>query len=224
MNQNQLKKAVAKAAVLYSLDNIEKHSVIGVGTGSTANFFIDELAEHKDRFYGTVASSEATEQKLKEYGIPVFDLNGISDVRLYVDGADEINSRLQLIKGGGGALTREKIVAAVAQEFICIADKSKWVDDLGAFPLPVEVIPMSRSHVARELINLGGDPVWRHDLTTDNGNFIIDVGGLYPLAEPEPIETKINQITGVVTNGLFAHRSADVVMLASDFGIEKYSR
>ncbi len=223
MNQNQLKKAVARAAVLYCLDNIEEHSVIGVGTGSTANFFIDELAEYKDRFSGTVASSEATEQKLKKYGIPVFDLNGISDVRLYVDGADEINARRQLIKGGGGALTREKIVAAVAQEFICIADKSKWVDDLGAFPLPVEVIPMSRSHVARELIKLGGDPVWRHGLTTDNGNFIIDLGGLYPLLEPESIETKINQITGVVTNGLFANRPADVVMLASDLGIETHS-
>lgn len=219
MDQNELKKAVAKAAVDYVLTKIEPESVIGIGTGSTANCFIDIIANHKHLFAGTVASSEESARRLKNHGIVVFELTTVSEVAVYVDGADEANSRLELIKGGGAALTREKIVTAVADEFVCIADDSKWVDYLGHFPLPVEVIPMARSHVGRELVKLGGDPVWREGTTTDNGNIILDVHHLYPIQSVCDLEEKINQITGVVTNGLFALKPADILFLATQEGI-----
>ena len=219
MDQNELKQAVAKAAVDYVLTKIESESVIGIGTGSTANFFIDIIANHKHLFAGTVASSEESARRLKNHGVVVFKLTSVSEVAVYVDGADEANSRLELIKGGGAALTREKIVTAVADEFVCIADDSKWVDYLGHFPLPVEVIPMARSHVGRELVKLGGDPVWREGTTTDNGNIILDVHHLYPIQSVCDLEEKINQITGVVTNGLFALKPADILFLATQEGI-----
>ena len=219
MDQNRLKRAVAQAAVPYVLGKIKAHSIVGIGTGSTADFFIDGLAEHKDKFFGAIASSSASETKLMELGIPVIDLNDATDVEVYVDGADEINPQLQLIKGGGAALTREKIVAAVAREFICIADGSKSVDKLGKFPLPIEVIPMARSHVAQELVKLGGDPVWRQGVTTDNGNHIIDIHGLWPINADGRLEKAVNQITGVVTNGLFSLRTADLVMLGTTEGV-----
>ncbi len=219
MDQNELKQAVAKAAVDYVLTKTEPESVIGIGTGSTANCFIDIIANHKHLFAGTVASSEESARRLKNHGVVVFELTSVSDVAVYVDGADEANSRLELIKGGGAALTREKIVTAVADEFVCIADDSKWVDYLGHFPLPVEVIPMARSHVGRELVKLGGDPVWREGTTTDNGNIILDVHHLYPIQSVCDLEEKINQITGVVTNGLFALKPADILFLATQEGI-----
>ena len=219
MDQNELKQAVAKAAVDYVLTKIEPESVIGIGTGSTANCFIDIIANHKHPFAGTIASSEESARRLKNHGIVVFELTSVSEVAVYVDGADEANSRLELIKGGGAALTREKIVTAVADEFVCIADDSKWVDYLGHFPLPVEVIPMARSHVGRELVKLGGDPVWREGTTTDNGNIILDVHHLYPIQSVCDLEEKINQITGVVTNGLFALKPADILFLATQEGI-----
>lgn len=219
MDQNELKQAVAKAAVDYVLTKIEPEGVIGIGTGSTANCFIDIIANHKHLFAGTVASSEESARRLKNHGVVVFELTSVSEVAVYVDGADEANSRLELIKGGGAALTREKIVTAVADEFVCIADDSKWVDYLGHFPLPVEVIPMARSHVGRELVKLGGDPVWREGTTTDNGNIILDVHHLYPIQSVCDLEEKINQITGVVTNGLFALKPADILFLATQEGI-----
>ena len=219
MDQNELKQAVAKAAVDYVLTKIEPESVIGIGTGSTANCFIDIIANHKHLFAGTVASSEESARRLKNHGVVVFELTSVSEVAVYVDGADEANSRLELIKGGGAALTREKIVTAVADEFVCIADDSKWVDYLGHFPLPVEVIPMARSHVGRELVKLGGDPVWREGTTTDNGNIILDVHHLYPIQSVCDLEEKINQITGIVTNGLFALKPADILFLATQEGI-----
>ncbi len=219
MDQNELKQAVAKAAVDYVLTKIEPEDVIGIGTGSTANCFIDIIANHKHLFAGTVASSEESARRLKNHGVVVFELTSVSEVAVYVDGADEANSRLELIKGGGAALTREKIVTAVADEFVCIADDSKWVDYLGHFPLPVEVIPMARSHVGRELVKLGGDPVWREGTTTDNGNIILDVHHLYPIQSVCDLEEKINQITGVVTNGLFALKPADILFLATQEGI-----
>lgn len=219
MDQNELKQAVAKAAVDYVLTKIEPESVIGIGTGSTANCFIDIIANHKHLFAGTVASSEESARRLKNHGVVVFELTSVSEVAVYVDGADEANSRLELIKGGGAALTREKIVTAVADEFVCIADDSKWVDYLGHFPLPVEVIPMARSHVGRELVKLGGDPVWREGTTTDNGNIILDVHHLYPIQSVCDLEEKINQITGVVTNGLFALKPAEILFLATQEGI-----
>ena len=194
MNQNQLKQAVAQAAVEYCLTKIDADSIVGIGTGSTANCFIDQIAEYKYLFQGTVASSEGSAERLRSHGIEVFDLNQVDDVTIYIDGADEANPKLELIKGGGAALTREKIVTAVAKEFVCIADESKWVDSLGTFPLPVEVIPMARSHVARELVKLGGDPVWREGVITDNGNIILDVHHLYPMASSCNIEEKINHI------------------------------
>lgn len=212
MNQDQLKQAVARAAVDYIRPKLESNSIVGVGTGSTANYFIDYLAELKGQFDGAVASSEATAERLRGHGIPVYDLNAVEYMGVYVDGADETNAQLHLIKGGGAALTREKIVAAVADEFVCIADGSKWVDTLGQFPLPVEVIPMARSHVARELVKLGGDPVYRQGVTTDNGNIILDVHNL-EITDPVSMEMAINQIVGVVTNGLFASRPADVLLL-----------
>ena len=219
MDQNQLKQAVAQAAVDYVLRKIDADSIVGIGTGSTANCFIDLIAKHKHLFLATVASSEGSAERLRSHGITVYELNAVSEVTIYVDGADEANTRLELIKGGGAALTREKIVTAVANEFVCIADESKWVSHLGEFPLPIEVIPMSRSHVARELVKLGGDPVWRENVVTDNGNFILDVHHLHPIGSARELEEKINHITGVVTNGLFALKSADVLFLATQQGI-----
>ena len=214
MNQDQLKMAAAKAAIAY----IPENCVVGVGTGSTANCFIDELAAIKGRIEGAVASSEASAARLKNVGIRVFDLNAVAEVPVYVDGADEVNRQLHMIKGGGGALTREKIVAAVAQKFVCIADASKLKDVLGAFPLPVEVIAMARSHVGRELVRLGGKPQLRNGFTTDNGNLILDVHGL-SIADPVGLEAAIDQIVGVVTNGLFARRGADVLLLGTAGGV-----
>jgi ribose 5-phosphate isomerase A len=215
MTQDERKKAAAKAA----LDYVEVGTVVGVGTGSTANHFIDLLAGIKHRIEGTVASSEASAARLRHHGIPVYELNGVDAVSVYVDGADEANRHLQLVKGGGGALTREKIVAAVAGKFVCIADDSKLVDVLGAFPLPVEVIPMARSYVARQMVKLGGNPIWRDGFTTDNGNVILDVHNLR-VVDPVALETEINQITGVVTNGLFARRPANVLLLGGAAGVQ----
>ncbi|KTT32614.1 ribose 5-phosphate isomerase [Pseudomonas oryzihabitans] len=223
MNQDQLKQAVAQAAVDLILPQLSRDSVVGVGTGSTANFFIDLLAKHKLEFDGAVASSQATADRLKSHGITVYDLNGVSDLEFYVDGADEADGHLNLIKGGGAALTREKIVAAVARKFICIADASKRVEVLGEFPLPVEVIPMARSHVARELVKLGGDPEYRDGVVTDNGNVILDVHNLH-IVDPVGLEAKINNIVGVVANGLFAARPADVLLLGTAQGVERLER
>lgn len=219
MKQEQLKQAVAKAAVAYTLDKISKDSVIGIGTGSTANLFIDALAEYKHDFAGTVASSEASARRLQQHGIEVHDLNSVNELALYIDGADESNARLELIKGGGGALTREKIVAAVAREFVCIADESKWVEALGNFPLPVEVVPMARSYVARQLVKMGGSPVYREGVVTDNGNVILDVYD-FMIHTPRKTEEAINNITGVVCNGLFALRPADCMLLGTADGIK----
>ena len=218
MTQDELKQAVAQAAADYVAANAPAGSIIGVGTGSTANFFIDALAPLKDKYKGAVASSEATRQRLERHGITVFDLNEVENIPVYVDGADEIDAGLNMIKGGGGALTREKIVAAVATTFICIADGSKLVDTMGQFPLPVEVIPMARAYVARELAKLGGTPVLRQGFVTDNGNLILDVHGLQIL-DPVDLETRLNQIAGVVTNGLFARRPADVCLLGTGQGV-----
>ncbi|ETX09672.1 ribose 5-phosphate isomerase [Marinomonas ushuaiensis DSM 15871] len=223
MNQDELKQAVAKAAVDYILPMLESDTIVGVGTGSTANLFIDELAKHKLDFDGTVASSEASAERLKKHGIPVYDLNSVNEIRVYVDGADESNEYLHLIKGGGAALTREKIVAACSEEFICIADESKLVSLLGDFPLPVEIIPMARGHVARELVKLGGDPVYREGVVTDNGNHILDVYNL-EILDPIALEKSIDGIVGVVTNGLFAKRSADVLLIATNDGIKTLKR
>ena len=219
MNQDQLKQAVGQAAVDYIKPHLEEDSIIGVGTGSTANCFIDALAEHKHLFDGAVASSDATAERLKSHGIPVYDLNGVDSLEFYIDGADETNDKLQLIKGGGAALTREKIVAAVAKEFICIADESKLVDNLGEFPLPVEVIPMARSHVARQIVALGGDPVYRQGVVTDNGNVILDVHHMQ-IINPIELEAKLNSVVGVVTNGLFADRPADVLLMGTSEGVK----
>ena len=219
MTQDELKKATAEAALERILPHLEDDMIIGIGTGSTANFFIDALAEHKAKFDGCVASSEASADRLKGHGIPVYDLNSVSSLRFYIDGADETNEQLHLIKGGGAALTREKIVTAVAEEFICIADGSKKVDVLGQFPLPVEVIPMARSYVARELVKLGGDPVYREGIVTDNGNVILDVWNMQ-ITDAVATEEKINQIVGVVTNGLFAARPANVLLLGTENGVK----
>lgn len=218
MTQDELKQAVARAAADYVAQTAPAGSIIGVGTGSTANFFIDALAAIKDRYAGAVASSEATRRRLEGQGIKVFDLNDVSDIPVYVDGADEVDAGLNMIKGGGGALTREKIVAAVAREFVCICDASKLVDVMGRFPLPVEVIPMARAHVARELIRLGGQPVLREGFVTDNGNVILDVKGL-TITDPKGLEAQINQVTGVVTNGLFAVRPANLLLLGAADGV-----
>ena len=219
MNQDALKQAVADAAVEYVIGKVNKQSIIGIGTGSTANCFIDSLAQHREQFAGAVASSEASAQRLKKHGIEVLDLNSVADMAIYVDGADESNAQLELIKGGGAALTREKIVAAVADEFVCIADASKLVDALGAFPLPVEVIPMARSHVARELLKMGANPVYRQGVVTDNGNVIIDCYD-FIIRDAVAMEVAINAIVGVVTNGLFAQRPADILMLGTDHGVD----
>lgn len=215
MTQDELKQLVAQAAIEYVVPG----TIIGVGTGSTANFFIDELAKIKGRIEGTVASSIASAERLKGHGIPVYDLNAVDDISVYVDGADEANRHLHLVKGGGGALTREKIVAAASKKFVCIADESKLVDILGKFPLPIEVIPMARSLVARELVKLGGEPVLREDFTTDNGNIILDVHNL-EIMEPVKLEQTLNNLTGVVTNGLFAMRPADVLLLGTEDGVK----
>lgn len=218
MSQDAAKKAAAEAA----LDYIEAGAVVGVGTGSTANFFIDALARIKHKIDGTVASSEASAARLRSHGITVLDLNSTNEVAVYVDGADEATKYLHLIKGGGGALTREKIVAAASKKFICVADESKLVDVLGKFPLPVEVIPMARSYVARELVKLGGNPVYRQGFTTDNGNVILDTHGL-TILEPPKLEAQLNNIAGVVTNGIFALRPADVLLLGSTKGVRTIS-
>lgn len=216
MTQDELKQAVARAA----LDYVVEGKIVGVGTGSTANYFIDALAGIKERITGAVASSEATKKRLEKHGIQVFDLNDVTELPVYIDGADEINDRMHMVKGGGGALTREKIVAAVADKFICIADGSKLVKVLGKFPLPVEVIPMSCAYVARELARLGGTPVLREGFVTDNGNLILDVKGL-EITDPVAFETRVNQIVGVVTNGLFACAPADVCLLGTANGVLK---
>lgn len=218
MNQDQLKQAVAKAAFEHVRGLLGRDTVIGVGTGSTANYFIAELAAIRHDIFATVASSEESARRLKALGIPVLDLNAVNEVTVYVDGADEANEYLQLIKGGGAALTREKIVAAVAREFVCIADGSKLVPVLGKFPLPVEVIPMARSHVGRQIVKLGGDPVYREGCVTDNGNIILDVHNI-SITDPRKLESDLNQIPGVVTNGLFALRPADVLLLSTADGV-----
>ena len=214
MDQDEKKKAVARTA----MDHVVEDSYVGIGTGSTANFLIEMLTEIKGRIEGAVASSDETEKRLKEHGIPVVPLNSVNELPVYVDGADECTKFLHLIKGGGGALTREKIVAAVADKFVCIVDDTKVVKTLGAFPLPIEVIPMARSYVAREIIKMGGKPEIREGFTTDNGNVILDIHNLVIL-NPVEIEERLNAIVGVVTNGLFAKRPADVVLVATDEGI-----
>jgi len=213
MNEDEMKREAANAAVEFVDDGV----VVGVGTGSTVNYFIDAIAAIKHKIEGAVASSVATEQRLKKQGIRVFELNVVDRVPVYVDGTDEVNAHLQLIKGGGGALTREKIIAASAERFICIATQRKKVGILGAFPLPVEVIPMARSYVAREIVKLGGDPVYRQGVVTDNGNIILDVHNL-SIMHPMALEQGLNDIVGVVTNGLFARRGADVLLLADASG------
>lgn len=217
MDQNQKKQQAALAA----LDHLPSDGYVGVGTGSTVNFFIDALAEIKHRYEGAVSSSVASTERLKKHGIPVLDLSQTGTLDVYVDGADESTKHRQLIKGGGGALTREKIVAAASRKFICIIDESKLVGVLGNFPLPVEVIPMARSYVAREMVRMGGRPVWREHFVTDNGNDIIDVHNL-KILNPVELETRINQIAGVVTVGLFANRPADVVIMATDNGVKTF--
>ena len=221
MTQDEMKIEVAKAALKYVVPD----SIIGVGTGSTANFFIDQLATIKSSIKGAVASSVATANRLESHGITVFDLNDVEEISVYIDGADESDHNLNLIKGGGGALTREKIVAAVSEQFVCIADESKLVASLGKFPLPVEVIPMSANYVKLEIIkSIGGNPVLREEFTTDNGNLILDIHGL-TIESPKALEGQLNNIVGVVTNGLFANRGADILLLGSQKGVMmKYSQ
>jgi len=216
MSQDAAKKAAAEAALKY----VEPGEILGVGTGSTVNFFIDALAQMRHDIPGAASSSEASSARLKAAGIPVLDLNNAGTLSIYVDGADEADHHLHLIKGGGAALTREKIVAAASRKFICIADESKLVQVLGKFPLPVEVIPMARSYVARELVKLGGMPSWREKVVTDNGNVILDVAGL-SITDPVKLETEIGLIAGVVTVGLFARRPADVLLLGSPAGVRE---
>ncbi|KPD03263.1 ribose-5-phosphate isomerase RpiA [Moellerella wisconsensis] len=215
MTQDELKKAVGWAALKY----VKPGTIVGVGTGSTAAHFIDALATMKGQIEGAVSSSEVSTQKLKALGIPVFDCNEVDSLDIYVDGADEVDHHMNMIKGGGAALTREKIVAAIAKTFVCIVDQSKQVDVLGNFPLPVEVIPMARSYVARELVKLGGMPEYRQNVVTDNGNVILDVHNL-AIVNPQELEQKINQIAGVVTVGLFAHRGADIVLMGTSEGVK----
>lgn len=223
MNQDELKQAVGRKAAEYIEPLLNSRSIVGVGTGSTANCFIDALAKSAHTFDGAVASSEATAERLAGHGIAVYDLNNVDELLVYVDGADEVNPDLELIKGGGGALTREKIVASVAKKFVCIVDASKQVDVLGNYPLPVEVIPMARSSVARKLVALGGEPVYRQGVVTDNGNVILDVHGL-SITDPCNMEDQINAITGVVTQGLFAKRPADVLLVGTSTGVEEITR
>jgi ribose 5-phosphate isomerase A len=219
MTQDELKKQVAEAALRYVVED----AVVGVGSGSTVNLFIDALAAIKGRIEGAVAASEASAERLKKHGIRVFDLNSVNELPVYVDGADEITEHLHMIKGGGGALTREKIVAAVAQTFVCICDSSKLVPVLGKFPLPVEVIPMARSYVGREMLKRKAQPVLRENFRTDNGNLILDCHGL-TILDPVALETELNGITGVVTNGLFARRGADVLLLGTVNGVKTYKK
>jgi len=219
MTQDELKQLVAQAALKYVVED----AVVGVGSGSTVNLFIDALAGIKGRIEGAVAASEASAERLKKHGIRVFDLNGVSEIPVYVDGADEITEHLHMIKGGGGALTREKIVAAVAKSFVCICDSSKLVPVLGKFPLPVEVIPMARSHVGREMLKRKAQPVLRENFRTDNGNLILDCHGL-TIMDPPALEAELNGIAGVVTNGLFAQRGADVLLLAAPDGVKTYKK
>lgn len=221
--QDELKKQAAIAAIDHIKPQLEYDSIIGVGTGSTVRFFIEALAGIKGNFRAAVSSSDDSTEKLTALGIQVIDLNDVNELEFYIDGADEANSNLHLIKGGGGALTREKVIAAVARKFICIIDASKNVPVLGEFPLPVEVIPMARSHVARKLVGLGGSPEYREGIVTDNGNHILDVHNL-KISNPVDLETKINNIPGVVTNGLFAQRPADILISANATGIEKKLR
>ncbi|ODP98761.1 MULTISPECIES: ribose-5-phosphate isomerase RpiA [Salinivibrio] len=216
MNQDDKKRAAGEAAVEY----VKPGSIVGVGTGSTVNYFIDALEPIKSQIKGAVSSSEASTERLKALGIEVFDANDVASLDVYVDGADEINARKHMIKGGGAALTREKIVAAIADKFICIIDDTKHVDVLGEFPLPVEVIPMARSYVARELVKLGGDPCYRQGVVTDNGNVILDVHNM-KIQDPKALEDTINGIAGVVTVGLFANRGADVVLTGTENGVQK---
>jgi len=213
MTQDEMKKAAA----IKALDFVQEDTIVGVGTGSTVNHFIDALATMKSRIEGAVSSSEESSKRLKAHGIEVFDLNEVSEIDVYIDGADEITQNMHMIKGGGAALTREKIVAAVAKSFICICDDTKQVPLLGSFPLPVEVIPMARSYVARELVKLGGDPVYRQGVVTDNGNVILDVHNL-EIIDPIALENSINSLVGVVTNGLFAQRGADILILGTAQG------
>ncbi|SDL58998.1 ribose-5-phosphate isomerase [Franzmannia pantelleriensis] len=220
MTQDELKDAVAAAAIDEVRPYLYRDTVLGIGTGSTANCFIDRLAELRDSFKGAVASSEASAERLRRHDIAVFELNEVGSVPFYIDGADEVNAHLHMIKGGGAALTREKIVAACSELFICIADASKRVARLGAFPLPVEVIPMARSYVARELVKLGADPVYRQGVVTDNGNQIIDCFD-FMIDDPVAMEARLNAIVGVVTNGLFAARGADVLFLGDTSGVER---
>ena len=219
MTQDELKQSVAREAIKYVVED----AVVGVGTGSTANFFIDELAKMKNRITGAVASSDRSAERLKGHGIRLFDLNSVNELPVYIDGADEITEHLAMIKGGGGALTREKIVAAAAKKFVCIADGSKLVPVLGKFPLPVEVIPMARAYVARQMVKLGGQPQLRENFTTDNGNVVLDVRGL-SILNPVELETAINNIAGVVTSGLFARRGADVLLLGTNTGVRAIAR
>src|SRR5919106_6088609 len=214
MNQDELKQLVAREA----LKHVVEDAVVGVGSGSTVNFFIDQLASIKGRIDGAVAASEASAERLKKHGIRVFDLNSVNELPVYIDGADEITEHLHMIKGGGGALTREKITAAVAKKFVCICDASKLVPVLGRFPLPVEVIPMARSYVGREIVKMGGHPRLREGFTTDNGNLVLDCHGM-TLLDPPKTEAELNQIAGVVTNGIFARRPADVLLLAEASGL-----
>ncbi|MDI5919345.1 ribose-5-phosphate isomerase RpiA [Halomonas sp. LR5S13] len=220
MTQDELKDAVAAAAIDEIRPRLERDTILGIGTGSTANRFIDRLAALRHDFRGAVASSEASAERLRGHGIEVFELNEAGTVPFYIDGADEVNAHLHMIKGGGAALTREKIVAACAERFICIADASKRVERLGNFPLPVEVIPMARSYVARELVRLGADPVYRQGVVTDNGNQIIDCFE-FMIDDPVAMEARLNAIVGVVTNGLFAARGADVLLLGTEKGVER---
>ena len=219
MTKDELKRTVALAAFEHVESMLDDETIVGVGTGSTANFFIEELGKISHKLNGTVASSEESTRRLKEHNIPVFDLNAVGEISVYVDGADEANDHLQLIKGGGAALTREKIIAAASREFVCIADDSKLVSTLGKFPLPVEVIPMARSYVARQIVKLGGDPVYRENCVTDNSNHIIDVFNL-EILNPRKLEYDLNQITGVVASGLFANRGADRLLLGSITGVK----
>lgn len=219
MDQDTLKRSAAQAAVDLIESSLTKDSIVGVGTGSTANFFIDLLAAHKNKFDAAVASSEATQKRLEGHGIKVLGTNAVQEIVVYVDGADEVDPNKALIKGGGGALTREKIVAASSSRFICITDASKQVDVLGAYPLPVEVIPMARGLVGRALAAIGGEPIWRQDFVTDNGNHILDVHGLR-IDEPGKLETYLNNQVGVVCNGIFADQAADVVIVAKPSGVE----
>jgi len=215
MTQDEQKQLVAREAIKYVVED----AYVGVGSGSTANYFIDELAKMKGRIRGAVASSVKTAERLKQHGIAVVELTQVDDLPVYIEGADETTAHGAMIKGGGGALTREKIVAAVARQFVCIVDRSKLVGVLGNFPLPVEVIPMARSHVARELIRLGGQPQLREHFFTDNGNIILDVDGL-TILNPAELEAQLNNITGAVTNGLFARRGADVILVGTDAGVQ----